>query len=104
MGIISLAADRTTPFEETLQAIDDAYKAGKFKTFAISNFTAAEVRTRSTTSIESFYLTDPRKRLQKCAPSVNTGDSFDPRCIKVPTTLSTELLNTISCLPFADMD
>lgn len=37
------AADRTTPFEETLEAINDAYKDGKFKTFAISNFTASEV-------------------------------------------------------------
>ncbi|KAJ9108923.1 hypothetical protein QFC21_000244 [Naganishia friedmannii] len=37
------AADRATPFQETLKAVDDMYKAGKFKTFAISNFTAAEV-------------------------------------------------------------
>lgn len=37
------AADRTTPFQETLEAINQAYNEGKFKTFAISNFTAAEV-------------------------------------------------------------
>lgn len=37
------AADRGTPFQETLKAIDDMHKAGKFKTFAISNFTSAEV-------------------------------------------------------------
>ncbi|WVW85933.1 hypothetical protein I302_107971 [Kwoniella bestiolae CBS 10118] len=37
------AADRTTPFHETLKAINDLHKEGKFDTFAISNFTAAEV-------------------------------------------------------------
>jgi len=37
------AADRSVPFTETLKAIDDMYKEGKFKTFALSNFTAAEV-------------------------------------------------------------
>ncbi|WVF73219.1 hypothetical protein IAT40_008038 [Kwoniella sp. CBS 6097] len=37
------AADRTTPFHETLKAINDLHKQGKFETFAISNFTAAEV-------------------------------------------------------------
>jgi aflatoxin B1 aldehyde reductase len=36
-------ADRTTPFHETLKAINDLHKEGKFDTFAISNFTAAEV-------------------------------------------------------------
>lgn len=38
-----LKADRATPFQETLKAVDELHKAGKFKTFAISNFTAAEV-------------------------------------------------------------
>ncbi|KAJ9112775.1 hypothetical protein QFC20_002100 [Naganishia adeliensis] len=37
------AADRATPFQDTLKAVDEMHKAGKFKTFAISNFTAAEV-------------------------------------------------------------
>jgi aflatoxin B1 aldehyde reductase len=37
------AADRGTPFQETLKAIDEMHKQGKFKTFAISNFTSAEV-------------------------------------------------------------
>ena len=35
--------DRDTPFTETLEAIDKLHKAGKFVTFAISNFTAFEV-------------------------------------------------------------
>jgi aflatoxin B1 aldehyde reductase len=35
--------DRTTPFEETVEAIDKAYREGKFKHFGLSNFTAAEV-------------------------------------------------------------
>lgn len=35
--------DRDTPFAETLEAIDKLHKAGKFVTFAISNFTAFEV-------------------------------------------------------------
>ncbi|KAI2621299.1 aflatoxin B1 aldehyde reductase member 2 [Xylaria nigripes] len=37
------AADRTTPFHETLEAVDKLHKAGKFVRFGISNFTAAEV-------------------------------------------------------------
>lgn len=35
--------DRTTPFEETLEAVDKAYKQGKFKQFGLSNYTAEEV-------------------------------------------------------------
>ncbi|KAH7025756.1 NADP-dependent oxidoreductase domain-containing protein [Microdochium trichocladiopsis] len=37
------AADRATPFADTLEAIDNLHKAGKFVTFGLSNFTAAEV-------------------------------------------------------------
>ncbi|KAK0619072.1 NADP-dependent oxidoreductase domain-containing protein [Immersiella caudata] len=37
------AADRDTPFAETLAAIDKLHKAGKFVRFGISNFTAFEV-------------------------------------------------------------
>lgn len=37
------AADRNRTFAPTLQAVDKLHKAGKFKTFALSNFTAAEV-------------------------------------------------------------
>ncbi|XDG03817.1 hypothetical protein ABKA04_003432 [Annulohypoxylon sp. FPYF3050] len=37
------AADRSTPFAETLEAVDKLHKAGKFVRFGISNFTAAEV-------------------------------------------------------------
>lgn len=37
------APERTTPFEETLRAIDEVYKQGKFKKFGLSNYTAAEV-------------------------------------------------------------
>ncbi|UKZ88830.1 uncharacterized protein TrAFT101_004564 [Trichoderma asperellum] len=36
--------DRATPFEETCEAIDAAYKVGKFKKFGLSNFTADEVK------------------------------------------------------------
>ncbi|RFU35710.1 hypothetical protein B7463_g537, partial [Scytalidium lignicola] len=35
--------DRATPFEETLEAMDKAYKEGKFKQFGLSNYTAEEV-------------------------------------------------------------
>lgn len=38
------AADRTTPFVDTLREINELHKQGKFEKFAISNFTAAEVR------------------------------------------------------------
>ncbi len=35
--------DRTTPFEETLEAMNKAYAEGKFKFFGLSNYTAEEV-------------------------------------------------------------
>lgn len=35
--------DRDTPFEETCKAVNEAYRAGKFKRFGISNYTADEV-------------------------------------------------------------
>ncbi|KAJ0114189.1 ldo keto [Diaporthe amygdali] len=35
--------DRETPFEETYEAIDQAYQEGKFKRFGLSNYTADEV-------------------------------------------------------------
>ena len=37
------APDRSTPFEETCRAMNDAYKAGKFEKFGLSNFRADEV-------------------------------------------------------------
>ena len=37
------AAERATPFAQTLEAIDKLHKAGKFVRFGISNFTAFEV-------------------------------------------------------------
>ncbi|KAK4121236.1 Aldo/keto reductase [Parathielavia appendiculata] len=37
------AADRATPFDESLRAINELHKAGKFVRFGISNFTAYEV-------------------------------------------------------------
>ncbi|KAH8814837.1 NADP-dependent oxidoreductase domain-containing protein [Xylogone sp. PMI_703] len=35
--------DRQTPFEETLEAMNKAYKEGKFQKFGLSNYTADEV-------------------------------------------------------------
>lgn len=35
--------DRTTPFEETCRAMNEAYNAGKFEKFGISNYLASEV-------------------------------------------------------------
>lgn len=35
--------DRTTPFEETCEAMDKAFREGKFKRFGISNHSAEEV-------------------------------------------------------------
>lgn len=35
--------DRQTPFEETVEAMDKAYREGKFKSFGLSNYAAAEV-------------------------------------------------------------
>ena len=35
--------DRTTPYEETLRAVNELYKEGKFKRFGISNYMSWEV-------------------------------------------------------------
>ena len=35
--------DRTTPFKETLEAMDKAYRAGKFKELGLSNYEPDEV-------------------------------------------------------------
>ncbi|KAI9787934.1 MAG: hypothetical protein M1816_007334 [Peltula sp. TS41687] len=37
------APDRTTPFEETCEAMNQAYQAGRFKLFGLSNYSAQEV-------------------------------------------------------------
>jgi len=37
------APDPKTPFEETARAMNEAYKAGKFERFGLSNFTARQV-------------------------------------------------------------
>ncbi|KIW29948.1 uncharacterized protein PV07_05732 [Cladophialophora immunda] len=37
------APDRSVPYEETLQACDDLYRAGKFKQLGLSNYAAWEV-------------------------------------------------------------
>ncbi|KAK0564218.1 hypothetical protein OC861_004418 [Tilletia horrida] len=39
------APDRVTPFEETFEALNEEYKAGKFKRLGISNYRADEVET-----------------------------------------------------------
>ena len=39
------APDRTTPFEETCEAMNEAYTAGKFEKFGLSNFSPEEVET-----------------------------------------------------------
>ncbi|KIW72816.1 hypothetical protein PV04_00986 [Phialophora macrospora] len=36
--------DRSTPFEETCEAMDEAFRQGKFKHFGLSNYTADEVK------------------------------------------------------------
>ena len=36
--------DRQTPFEDTLRAMDEAYRQGKFRRLGLSNYPAAEVR------------------------------------------------------------
>lgn len=40
---VTHAPDRTTPFEETLKAVNDLYKEGKFKHFGLSNYMSWEV-------------------------------------------------------------
>lgn len=36
--------DRTTPYEDTLRAVNELYKEGKFKRFGISNYMSYVVR------------------------------------------------------------
>ena len=48
--------DRDTPLAETHKAIDDAYKAGKFKYFGISNYEADEVETLMQQSKEHGWI------------------------------------------------
>lgn len=36
--------DSTVPFESTLAGVDEAYKAGKFRRFGISNFSPAQIK------------------------------------------------------------
>lgn len=38
------APDRTTPFEETCEAMDVAYRAGHFSQFGLSNYSVDDVR------------------------------------------------------------
>jgi aflatoxin B1 aldehyde reductase len=37
------AADRSVPFEKTLETINELYEEGKFKQFGLSNYTSFEV-------------------------------------------------------------
>lgn len=50
------AADRGTPFAETLRAINDLHKAGKFVNFGISNFAAYEVAEIVMTCVQNNWV------------------------------------------------
>lgn len=55
--------DRATPFKETVQALDQAYRDGKFKVFGLSNYTAGEVE----------EIVEICERGGYCKPSVYQG-------------------------------
>ncbi|KAK7740461.1 hypothetical protein SLS53_005303 [Cytospora paraplurivora] len=55
--------DGQTPFQETLEAVDEAYRQGKFRRFGLSNFSAQQ--------IEEFLAIS--KRNDYIAPSVYQG-------------------------------
>ncbi|KAH8807419.1 NADP-dependent oxidoreductase domain-containing protein [Xylogone sp. PMI_703] len=61
------APDRTTPYEETLSAIDELHKQGKFKRFGLSNFLPEEVENMVRVAKEKGFI----------APTVYQG-SYSP--------------------------
>lgn len=50
------APDRSTPFAETLEAVNELHKEGKFVQFGLSNFTAFEVAEIATTCAERGWV------------------------------------------------
>ncbi|KAJ5091010.1 hypothetical protein N7532_009694 [Penicillium argentinense] len=70
------APDRQAPLEETLEGIDDLYKAGKFKYFGLSNFRADEVES----------VIQLAKQKQFVLPTVYQGN-YNPLCRKQETEL-----------------
>ncbi|KAK9470764.1 NADP-dependent oxidoreductase domain-containing protein [Dipodascopsis tothii] len=50
------AADRAVPFAETLEAVNEIYKAGKFKILGISNYTSYELAEAVTICRERGYV------------------------------------------------
>ena len=48
--------DRKTPYEETLRAVNELYKEGKFKRFGISNYYAYAVPSRYPTRLPAVLM------------------------------------------------
>ncbi|KAL6877694.1 NADP-dependent oxidoreductase domain-containing protein [Trichoderma longibrachiatum] len=67
------APDRTVPFEETAEAIDKAYREGKFKRFGLSNYTAEEVEQFIKISEERGFV-KPTVYQGQYNPIVRTGE------------------------------
>lgn len=65
--------NRTVPFEETAEAIDKAYREGKFKRFGLSNYTAAEVEHFVKISEERGFV-KPTVYQGQYNPVVRTGE------------------------------
>lgn len=65
--------DRETPFEETLGAMNEAYKEGKYKRFGISNYTAEEVEKMVAICKEKGYVL-PTVYQGQYNPLVRTGE------------------------------
>lgn len=65
--------DRETPFEETLGAMNEAYRQGKFKRFGISNYTAEEVEKMVAICKEKGYVL-PTVYQGQYNPLVRTGE------------------------------
>ncbi|KAK4061462.1 hypothetical protein M431DRAFT_20467 [Trichoderma harzianum CBS 226.95] len=65
--------NRTVPFEETAEAMDKAYREGKFKRFGLSNYTAAEVEQFLKISEERGFV-KPTVYQGQYNPVVRTGE------------------------------
>ncbi|KAM0263730.1 hypothetical protein ACHAQJ_001044 [Trichoderma viride] len=65
--------NRTVPFEETAEAMDKAYREGKFKRFGLSNYTAAEVEQFIKISEEKGFV-KPTVYQGQYNPVVRTGE------------------------------
>ncbi|KAI0044877.1 aflatoxin B1-aldehyde reductase [Auriscalpium vulgare] len=71
------APDRSTPFEETLSAIDELHKQGAFERFGLSNFTSWEVAEIATIArLKGYVAPTAYEGIYNCLDRVNEIELF----------------------------